>query len=266
MFSVTKAPLSSVSSKPTPREEPSTAVTERLSALPPAAESTRLAAARESEADLLKVAQPRSFVLRQHHRSRGGYRKLKSIVSIQYEGETQVNDQTYSLTIDTSRPHHYRRTTVSGTASGTVSWDGAKVEAGGSAMGLPREFVDELLASYDFDGWMTEWKDKGHQLRRLGMKKFDGRLPWIMEAELANGRKWHIYVDSHTGDVFRQALIDADDQESLVVEFDAFDEVQGYRLPNEVRYYRGKTLLATDRFNTIAITASEPESTNGDTG
>ncbi len=239
-------------------------VIEKLSALPPATESTRFAAARDSEVGLLKVAQPRSFILRQHHRSRGGYRKLKSIVSIRYEGETQVNDQTYSLTIDTSRPHHYRRTTASGTASGTVNWDGAKVEADGSVMSLPREFVDELLASHDFDGWMTEWKDKGHQLRRLGMRKFDGRLPWIMEAELANGRTWHIYVDSHTGDVFRQALIDADDQESLVVEFDAFDEIQGYRLPTEVRYYRGKTLLATDRFDSIAITASEPKSTNGD--
>ena len=245
-------------------EEFAAVVIEKLSALPPATESTRFAAARDSEVGLLKVAQPRSFILRQHHRSRGGYRKLKSIVSIRYEGETQVNDQTYSLTIDTSRPHHYRRTTASGTASGTVNWDGAKVEADGSVMSLPREFVDELLASHDFDGWMTEWKDKGHQLRRLGMRKFDGRLPWIMEAELANGRTWHIYVDSHTGDVFRQALIDADDQESLVVEFDAFDEIQGYRLPTEVRYYRGKTLLATDRFDSIAITASEPKSTNGD--
>ena len=133
-------------------------------------------------------------------------------------------------------------------------------------MGLPREYLDELLASYDFDGWMTEWKDKGHQLRRLGMKKLDDRLPWIMEVELANGQTWQIYVDSHTGDVFRQALIGADGQESLVVEFDAFDETQGYRLPTEVRYYRGNTLLATDRFTSIAITAADAESTNGDTG
>ncbi len=243
-------------------DEFAAAVVERLSAMPPATELTGLAATSEREAGLLKVAQPTSVILRQHHRSRGGYRKLKTIASIRYEGETQVGDQTYALTIDTSRPHNYRRTTADGRASGTVSWDGAKVEADGAVMGLPREFTDELLASYDFDGWMTEWKDKGNKLRRLGMQKMGDRLPWIIEAELANGRTWHIYIDSHTGDVYRQALIDADGQESLIVEYDNFDEAQGYRLPAEVRYYRGETLLATDRFNSFAITASEPASTD----
>ena len=245
-------------------EEFAAAVTERLSLLPPAAESTGFAVASESEVGLLKVAQPTSFILRQHHRSRGGYRKLKTIVSIRYQGETQVGDQTYALTIDTSRPHHYRRTTADGRSSGTVSREGEKVQADGSLMSLPSEFMDEFLASYDFDGWMTEWKDKGNKLRRLGMQKLGDRLPWIVEAELANGRTWHIYVDSHTGDVFRQALIDADGQESLVVEFGAFDDVQGYRLPAEVRYYSGETLLATDRFDSITVTASEAESSDGD--
>lgn len=246
-------------------EEFAAAVVERLSAMPPAAVSSSSAAASESEPGLLKVAQPTSFILRQHHRSRGGYRKLKTIVSIRYQGETQVGDQTYALTIDTSRPHHYRRTTADGRSSGTVSREGEKVQADGSLMSLPSEFMDEFLASYDFDGWMTEWKDKGNKLRRLGMQKLDDRLPWIVEAELANGRTWHIYVDSHTGDVFRQALIDADGQESLVVEFDAFDDVQGYRLPAEVRYYSGETLLATDRFDSITVTASEAESSNEET-
>ena len=246
-------------------EEFAAAVVERLSAMPPAAVSSSSAAASESEAGLLKVAQPTSFILRQHHRSRGGYRKLKTIVSIRYQGETQVDDQTYALTIDTSRPHHYRRTTASDRASSTIIWDGQTAQAIGASMGLPNEFMDEFLASYDFDGWMTEWKDKGNKLRRLGMQKLGDRLPWIVEAKLANGRTWHIYVDSHTGDVFRQALINADGQESLVVEFDAFDEVQGYRLPAEVRYYSGKTLLATDRFNSITVTASETQSSNEET-
>lgn len=246
-------------------EEFAAAVIERLSALPPATKSTEFVAASEGEAGLLKVAQPTSFILRQHHRSRGGYRKLKTIVSIRYQGETQVGDQTYALTIDTSRPHHYRRTTASDQTSSTIVWDGETVQTVGASIGLPGEFIDEFLPSYDFDGWMTEWKDKGNKLRRLGMQKLGDRLPWIIEAELVNGRTWHIYIDSHTGDVFRQALIDADGQESLVVEFDAFDEVQGHRLPAEVRYYSGETLLATDRFNSITVTALDAQSSTGDT-
>ena len=102
-------------------EEFAGAVIERLSELPPATATPRSAAAHEYEADLLKVAQPRSVILRYHHLSRGGYRKLKLIDSIRYEGETQVGDQTYSLTLDTSRPHHYRRTAANAGESGTVS-------------------------------------------------------------------------------------------------------------------------------------------------
>ena len=52
------------------------------------------------------------------------------------------------------------------------------------------------------------------------------------------------------------------DPDPLIVEYDNFDEAQGYRLPAEVRYYRGETLLATDRFNSFAITASEPALTD----
>jgi len=54
---------------------------------------------------------------------------------------------------------------------------------------------------------MTDWKAKGHQVWRLGMKKFGDRLPWVMEAELSNVQVWNIYIDSHTGDAFRHSLI-----------------------------------------------------------
>ena len=225
----------------------------RLAALPPASEMSRMAAVERTDPGILRVMQPRGVMIQENHRSRGGYHRLKTIESIRYSGETDVDGQSYPLAIETSRPHHYKRVVADGSHQATVSWDGAQVRRDGFALDLPPDLLDELLASYDFDGWMTEWKDKGHRLWRLGMKKHGHKLPWLMEAELTNGRTWHIYVDSHTGDAYRQALVGPDGNETFVVEFVDYRDVDGFRLPHEVRYFDADRLLATDRFQRIDI-------------
>lgn len=231
----------------------------RLTELPPASEMSRMAAVERADPGILRVMQPRGVMIQANHRSRGGYYRLKTIESIRYSGETDVDGQSYPLAIETSRPHHYKRVVIYGSHHATVSWDGVQVRREGSSIDLPANIQDELLASYDFDGWMTEWKDKGHQLWRLGMKKYGDKLPWLVEVELTNGRTWHIYVDSHTGDAYRQALVGPDGQETLVVEFDDYRDVGGFRLPHAVRYFEANRLLATDHFQRIDIdTASAP--------
>lgn len=231
-------------------------VTASLTRLPPSSEATKLAVARRSDPGLLSVAQPRGVMIQQNHLSRGGYQNLKAISSIRYEGETEFDGQTYSLTIETARPHYYKRTVTDGIRNSTISWNGAEIVREGPPMGMPVTFQDELLRSFEFDGWMTDWKVKGHKVWRLGMKKVGDRLPWIMEAELVNGRTWHIYVDSHSGDAFRQALIGADGKEMIVLEFDDYRDSDGFRLPHQVRYFDEGRLLATERFDHIEVTVT----------
>ena len=50
-----------------------------------------------------------------------------------------------------------------------MSWDGAEIARKGSQLDLPATYQDEILSSFEFDGWMTDWKAKGHQVWRLGM-------------------------------------------------------------------------------------------------
>lgn len=228
-------------------------VTANLAKLPPSSAATNLAVARRSDPGLLSVVQPRGVMIQQNHLSRGGYQKLKTIASIRYDGEMEIDGQRYSLAVETARPHHYKRMLSKGLLKSTISWNGAEVARNGPLLGLPVAYRDELLQSFEFDGWMTNWKAKGHQVWRLGMKKIAGRLPWVVEAELANGRTWHIYVDSHTGDAFRQALIGADGQEMMVLEFDDYRESGGFRLPHQVRYFDAEGLLATERFEHIEV-------------
>ena len=150
------------------------------------------------------------------------------------------------------------RTVGDGEIESVISWDGADVNREGSQLDLPVAYQDEMLSSYEFDGWMTDWKDKGHQVWRLGMKKDGECLPWLMEAELTNGRTWHIYVDSHTGDAFRSTLIDSEGNEKIRIEYSDYKETEGSRLPHQIQYFEGDQLLVTDRFSLVNITMAVP--------
>ena len=232
-------------------------VNSRLAKLPDSSEAVKVAELQDQDPQLLPVAQGRGYMIRQNHVSRGGYTTLKGIESISYEGTTDVGDQTYRLRVNTQRPYLYQRIIGEGDSQSEINWDGADVRREGSPPDLPAAYQNEILSSYEFDGWMTDWKAKGHQVWRLGMKKIGERLPWLMEAELTNGRTWHIYVDSHTGDAFRSALIDAEGKETVRIEYSAYRESGGFRLPHQIEYYEGDRLLATDRYSKVSVTMAE---------
>lgn len=232
-------------------------VNTRLQTLPAPTEEVKAAELQRRDPQLIPVAQGRGYMIRQNHASRGGYDTLKRIESIRYEGTTEVGDHSYRLKVSTQRPYRYERIVSDGDIESVITWDGADVTRKGTPLDLPVAYQDEILSSYEFDGWMTDWKDKGHQVWRLGMKKVGERLPWLMEAELTNGRTWHIYVDSHTGDAFRSAQIDPAGNEKIRIEYSEYAEADGFRLPHKIQYYDGDRLLATDRFSSISVTMDE---------
>ncbi len=236
----------------------------RLAELPAASEAVRAAEVLRTDPGIISVAQPRGVMIMSNHNSRGGYHQLKMIETIRYEGETVIDGQSYPLTVMTRRPYDYERAITYDTGTSTIRFDGANIveHSEASPAALPLSVRDDLLASYEFDGWMTDWKAKGHDVYRLGMKIYNDRLPWLMEARPTNGRTWQIYVDSHSGDAFRHVLIGPDGEETLVVEFDDYRDADDFRLPHEIRYYDTGTLLATDRFQQIKVTTTrqDPES------
>lgn len=200
-------------------------------------------------------------MIAQNHRSRGGYHTIKRIDSIRYEGTTEVGDTMYPQVLETRRPHYYARQTGRGDDLSTISRDGDELTRSGSTPRLPSDFVTEILASYDFDGWMTDWKDKGYRLRRLGMQKVGDKLPWLLEVALTNWRTWRIYVDAIP--VTRFVLLDSDGNEGIRIDYADYREADGFRLPHRVEYFANGRPLAIDRFSSIevAVRGSSTDST-----
>ena len=60
--------------------------------------------------------------------------------------------------------------------------------------------------------------------------------------------------------------MDQDGKEMLVLEFGEYRDVDGFRLPHEVRYYEGDRLLAIDRVESISVTVEDQAGSSGSTG
>lgn len=239
-------------------EEFAAFVNGRLETLPYEAGNTaEIVASDDVASEMFNVAQPLAVMIKANHQSRGGYKTLKSIVELSYEGITETEGSQYAVKIRTSRPGTYERTIMTDEGPAVIRFDGSELLRGDNTTTVLPEVISNVwLTSFEFDGWMTDWKAKGHEVRRLGMKKRDGRLPWLVLAELANGQRWHIYVDSHSGDAYRQALIDSQGNETIALEFDDYRDTEGFRFPHEVRYYEMDRLLAIDRYDEITVMIS----------
>jgi hypothetical protein len=214
--------------------------------------------ANNAASKMIPVGQPRGVIIGQHIKMRGGYRQLKTISSVTYKGFTESSGVKYPLTIEAKRPSIFIRTIEKDDRSLSAKWDGETASFNDEApMLIPKSVMNEILHGFDFDGWMVEWKDKGHHLWRLGMKKMKDKLPWVMEVELPNGQTWHMYIDSHSGDQIRTLIIDKDGNETFVIEYSDFKEIDGFRMPHQVRYIKNDQLLATDNYTNIEISMAD---------
>lgn len=238
-------------------------VMQRLPADLVKSDQSLIAQREQDDSGIIPVAQPRGVMIQHNHKSRGGYRNIKKIEALRFGGITEIEGLEYGLSVETRRPNYYLRAVDDGANASTLTWDGSVATREGTSRGLPNVIQDEILSSYDFDGWMTDWKDKGHQVIRLGMKKYGDQLPWLLEAKLNNGNTWHVYVDSHTGDVFRTALIDSSGQEGIAIEYSDFRDGDGFRFPHRVDYFEDDQLLMSDRFTSIEVEISGGDDKGG---
>jgi hypothetical protein len=202
------------------------------------------------------VGQPRNVAVRQHIMGRGGYKNLKRIQSVEAHGHIEANETSAPIVVRSERPNVIRRITSNGEDVSVAELDANGVVRLPSDhfRGLPREHEELVLASFEFDGLFVEWPDKGHEVDMLGMQKFGDVLAWQLDLIQNGGRHWHLYLDSHTGDLVRANLLDPDGNSSFIVDQSDFREVAGFRFPHQIEYLSGSgDLLARESFDRIIV-------------
>ncbi len=202
------------------------------------------------------VGQPRNVAVRQHIIGRGGYKNLKRIRSVEARGRIETNGTSTPIVVRSERPNVLRRIfgDRESMSKAELGLDGSvQIQAGGFR-GLPDEYEALLLESFEFDGMFVEWPDKGHKVDMLGMQKFGDVLAWQLDLVQNGGRHWHLYTDSHTGDLVRFNLMDADGQPAFIVDQSDFTETSGFRFPQRIVYKTGSgEVLATETFSAIIV-------------
>lgn len=202
------------------------------------------------------VGQPRNVAVRQHILGRGGYKNLKRIQSIEAHGNILANGTSVPIIVRSERPNAVGRTIGDGDrlSAAILSPDGSIKIPPGESRGLPVEYEKLLLASFEFDGLFVEWPEKGHEVDMLGMQKFGDVLAWQLDLVQDGRRHWHLYIDSHSGDLVRAKLLDAQGQPSFIIAHSDFRETSGFRMPHRIDYMSGNDdLLATETFDRIIV-------------
>lgn len=182
------------------------------------------------------VGQPRSLVVRQHIMGRGGYKNLKRIQSVTARGHFETSGVSSAMTIESERPNVLRR----------------RVDS--AASGLPADLERRLQNSFEFDGLLVEWPDKGHTATLAGMQKIGDVLAWQIGLEQASGTGWKLFLDSHTGDLVRAVLLDNEGQAMYVIAQSDFHETAGFRFPHRIEYmYAEGKPLAVETIDEIEV-------------
>jgi hypothetical protein len=184
------------------------------------------------------VAQPRNVAVGQHIRNRGGYKNLKRIQALEMRGFLEADGRSYPLTISVARPNLIRRsiTVNDQTSTAELSEDGQMTIDPGVARGIPAALESKLLGTFEFDGRLVEWPDKGHELSMRGMQKIGDVLAWKLDLVQSSGQHWHLFVNSHGGDIVMANMLDENEKAEYSILQSDFRETSGFKYPHRIEY------------------------------
>lgn len=206
------------------------------------------------------VAQPRNVAVSQHIMMSGGYENLKQIQHISKRGRMHIADNEYPLHIEMTRPN---------TLSRSVDFDGRVIESGVSpaggivlpergGYGLPDDLARILLETFEFDGPLVEWPEKGSKIEMVGMQKIGGVLAWKLDLTQRGGQHWFLYIDSHAGTIVRADILGENDAVQFTILRSDVRDVDGFSYPHRIEYRNGEDeTLGVEIIDTISIEQEE---------
>ena len=201
------------------------------------------------------IGQPRRLMVRQHIIGRGGYKNLKRIQSIVASGHLEAAGQRHELRITASRPNELRREMIISEQQSIAERSGSKVFVESAiGRGIPKDVERQLLETFEFDGLFVEWPDKGHEVSKEGMQKFNDILTWKLKLRQKNGPDWYLFLNSHSGNLIQKHMLDENDKPTLIIRQSDFRDADGFRFPFRIEYRDGDgNSIAVEVIETITI-------------
>jgi hypothetical protein len=204
------------------------------------------------------IWQSMGFGMGAHIRGRGGYKNLKRIEAVTKTGTLKIGDEQFPLRIEMNRPDALRRSVETPLGLSTLTFDGSSVQTTGPfiGLGIDEAIQNRLFESFEFDGPIVEWKDKGHSASMVGMEKVGRSLAFKINLSQKSGADWNLYIASRGGGIVLAELLNDEQEPVLLITRDEFEQSDGFLFAHRVEYRKPDgTLLAAESFNSIEVDA-----------
>ena len=211
------------------------------------------ALAADDDAGSIPVAQELEFVLENSFRKTYD-ENLKAVAQVEYYGTRYVDCEQYPLEVRTARPDRISTLINAVSSKFEISKSNKGVKIRGTPQGLGIEEERALLETFAFDTPVIELEKNRKVFKPLGMQKLPGMLTWKLEVDRPGGYHRILYVDSHTGDIDKFTIVNAQGAHVLDVVLHDYRVVDGIRVPFAIDYRRPDgALLANDRFESVKV-------------
>ena len=147
-------------------------------------------------------AQTLDEILAKNYKARGGLDRIKSKQTMWIKGKMMMGGMELPFTAVMKRPNLFRsEATIQGQKitqvyDGKSGWMINPMMGSSDPIDLPSEELKNLKEQADFDGYLIDWKTKGHKLELVGKEDVEGADAYHIKVTTKDTTVRHIYIDA----------------------------------------------------------------------
>jgi hypothetical protein len=147
-------------------------------------------------------AQTLDDVLQKHYAARGGLDKIKAIQTLYAEGRMSRMGMELAFLGYQKKPNKLRtEVTIQGQKivqafDGKSGWMIMPMMGSADPQDSPQEMTEQMEEQADLDGFLVDWKEKGHKVELVGKEDVEGTDAYHIKVTTKNGKVRDIYIDA----------------------------------------------------------------------
>lgn len=150
----------------------------------------------------LGCAQTLQSILEKNYEAQGGLKNLKAIQTTMTQGKMMTQGLELPLTIYMKRPNLMRSEIlvqgmkIISVFDGTQGWMINPMMGSMDPIDMPAEELKNVKEQADMDGFLIDWKEKGHKLELIGKEDVEGAEAYHIKVTTKDSTIRHIYIDA----------------------------------------------------------------------